>query len=123
MGAQREAGDDPEGPAAAALEGPEQLPVADRVGDADGPIGGDDLGLQQVGGGGAEPLGEAAEPTPQHQPGDPHGGAAPALDIATRPGGDRVIDLQPDRAGAHAHRRLGRDQAGAAAGAQSGRGG
>ena len=116
MGAQRQPGDDTEGPAAAALEGPEQLPVPDRVGDAHGPVCGDDLRLQQVRRGGAEPLGEAAEPTAQHQARDPDGGAAPALHIATRRGGDSIIDVHPDRAGAHAHRRLGLDQAGGAPG-------
>ena len=77
MGAQRHPGDDPEGPPSAALERPEQVPVADRVGDAHGPVCGHDLGLQQVRRGGAEPLGEAAEPTAQHQAGDTDGGAPP----------------------------------------------
>jgi hypothetical protein len=111
MGAQRHPGDDAEGPAAATLERPEQVPVPDRVGDAHGPICGDDLRLQQVRRGGAEPLREAAEPTALYQAGDTDGGAAPALHIATRRGGDRIVDVHPDRAGAHAHGGLGLDQA------------
>src|SRR5215831_3103540 len=55
MGAQRQPGDGPEGPAPAALECPEQVRVAGRVGGAHRPIWGDDLRLQQVRRGGARP--------------------------------------------------------------------
>src|SRR5215813_12619371 len=55
MGAQRQPGDGPEGPAPAALECPEQVRVAGRVGGAHRPVWGDDLRLQQVRRDGARP--------------------------------------------------------------------
>ena len=109
MGAQRQPGDDAEGPASAALEGPEQVRVLDRVGDAHRPVRGDDLRLQQVRRGGAETLREAAETTALHQAGDTDGRAAPALHIAAPDGSDRMVGVHPDRAGAHAHGGLGLD--------------
>jgi hypothetical protein len=111
MGTQRQPGGDAEGPASAALEGPEQVRVLDRVGDAHGPVRGDDLRLEQVRRRGAETLREAAETTALHQAADTDGRAPPALHIAAADGGDSSVGIHPDRAGAHAHGGLGLDLA------------
>ena len=67
--AEGELGDDTEAGARAA-ERPEQVGVLVAAGPADLAVGGDDLGLEQVVDGPAEPAGEVAEPAAERQPGD-----------------------------------------------------
>ena len=101
-------GDNAEAAATAAFETPEEVGIGARIGDPDGAVGGDDLGLQQPGGGAAEVLREAAETTCLHQSGDADRAAAPTLHIAAAFGRHLVIGMHPDGPGSHGDRRLGR---------------
>src|SRR3984957_8262335 len=81
MGGESQAGDDAERSPAAALQRPEQVRLLDVADDADLAIGGDDLRLDQAGGGAAEALGETAKAAALHQTGHAHRRAPAALDV------------------------------------------
>jgi hypothetical protein len=106
VGAQRQACDDPEAAATAALETPVQVRVGAGIGDPHLPIRGDDLCFEKTCGGGAELFGVAAEPAGQHQPGDADREAPATLHVATALGGDLVVRMAPDRPRPDADRRL-----------------
>jgi hypothetical protein len=93
VGAQREAGHDAERATAAAPDGPEEIRLGGRIGDAHRAVGGDDLGLKHPGGAGPEGLGEAAEAAALDEAGDADCGATAALDIAAALGGHRLVGL------------------------------
>ena len=111
VGAQRHAGDDAKGAAAAAAQGPEQVRVAARICDPDDAVRGDDLGFQQARCGGAVVLRVAAEAAALHQSRDADVPAAATLDIAATSGHHLIVDMHPDRAGADGDGRLRRIQA------------
>ena len=69
MGVQRQPGDDPEGPAAAALEGPEQLPVPDRVGDRTAPSAVTTSASSRFAAAVPNPLEKLPNPPPSTRPG------------------------------------------------------
>ncbi len=106
MGAQRQAGDDAERSAPAALQGPEQIGILAGIGDPQRTVGGHDLGLQQARRGGAVVLREAAEAAALDETGDADRAAAAALDVAPALGRHRVVGVHPDRAGADGDRGL-----------------
>src|SRR5262249_16581757 len=62
-GPQRQPRDSPEAAAAAALEAPVEVWVGAGIGDSYLPVRRDDLGLEEICGGGAELFGVAAKPT------------------------------------------------------------
>ena len=92
--------DDPEAASAATFEGPEEIGIGAGVGDADLAVGSDDFGFEQSRRGGAVMLGEAAETSALDEAGDSDGGAASTLYVLTGFGGDGVVSVQPDDAGA-----------------------
>ncbi len=93
--------------AATALQRPEQVRIAVCVDPADAPVRRDDFRLQEPRGARAEVLGETAEPSASHPSRNADGGAAAALHIAARDGGDRVIGIHPHGSRPDVDRRLG----------------
>src|SRR5580704_2525609 len=91
MGRKGEAGDYAERAATPTLERPEEVGVARIVDDAGDAVRGDDLCLNQAGGGRAIGLGEAPEAVAENQARDAHCRAAAALDVAPSAASHRLI--------------------------------
>ena len=106
MRSQRDPGDHAQRAAAAAFQPPEQIRVGARVGDTHHAVRGDDLGLQQAGGGQAVAFGKTAEAATLDQSCHTHRHAAAALNIAARLDHHGVVDFPPPCAGFDRHRRL-----------------
>src|SRR5262249_22594072 len=106
VGPQRQPRDSPEAAAAAALEAPVEVWVGAGIGDSYLPVRRDDLGLEEICGGGAELFGVAAKPTGQHEPGHADREASATLHVAAGFGRDLVVGMAPDGPGPDADRRL-----------------
>ena len=84
--------------AAAALDRPEEVRVQAGVGELDVAVGGHHLGLDEIGGGRAEGLGQAAKAAAVDEAADPDGQAASTLHVAPGLAHHLLIDASPDRA-------------------------
>src|SRR5271168_4849199 len=93
-----EPSNDAKAAATAAFEPPVEVRIGAGIGDPNGAVGGDDLGLQQPRGARAKIFGEAAEPARLNQPGDPDGAAAAALHVPAAFGCYCIVCMHPDRA-------------------------
>src|SRR5215472_12387287 len=113
VGAQRQPRDDAETAPAASLEAPVEVRVGARVGDPYRAVSSDDLGFEEICGGGAELFGVAAEAAGQYESGDAHGQASASLHVTAGLGRDLVVGMAPDRAWSDADRRLWSGLAGA----------
>ena len=109
-GGQRQPGGHAEA-GAAALQPQEQVGVSSGIGDADLPVRGHDLGLQQACRGEAAVFGEAAEAAGLDVAADPDARAAAALDISAMLRRDEIVEIDELGAGADADRRLRRHDA------------
>ncbi len=101
----------PKGPAAAALEGPEQFGILAGVDHPGHAVCGDHLGLDQGRGGKAVALGKGSEPAALDQARHADIGAAAALDVAAGLGGYGAVGIRPHGAGADGDGRNRRDLA------------
>ncbi len=98
--------DDTQTATTAALDSPEQIRIGTGIGDAHRAIGRNDLRLQQSGRRSAVVFRETAETTTLNKTRNAHRGATATLNVATAPGGHRIIGIDPHRASADRHRRL-----------------
>ncbi len=104
--AQGKLGEDAEGAAATALDGPEQVGMVACIHHEDAAVRRDDFRLEESGC--AQPilLRKAAKPATVNEAGDTHGGASAALHIASAPRRDGIVDREPTCPGLNRDRRL-----------------
>jgi hypothetical protein len=103
----RQASDDAERAATAALQRVKEFRLVRGVCDARSAVRGYDLGFQQVRGPRSEFLREAAESASLDEARDPNRQATAALHVATGMNPHRVVHASPDRPCSDGHRRYG----------------
>src|SRR5262249_22562855 len=111
VGGERYPGHNPEAPADAAFQRPEEVGMRAGIGDANLPVGRNDLRFEEARRGHAVVLRKRAEPTSGEKPDNANSAAASALDVPAATRCDGIISLEPAGACTDRDGRAGRDLA------------